>query len=107
MARHLPLAASPLWALAVPGHTPARMAYQVGDAVPVGDTPFMPDVGTGALRTFRRQRTCAVPVGAPPLALPGDTRLFMCHDYPSSPGREPGGKLTVQRARATSMCTTE
>lgn len=66
----------------VPGHTPADMAYVVGDAVFVGDTLFPPDVGTAR---------CDFPGGDAHqmfhsvhrlLALPGDTRLFMCHDYP-------------------------
>lgn len=69
-------------AIAVPGHTPADMAYQVDDAVFVGDTLFMPDIGT-ARADF--------PGGNPHqlyrsiqkiLSLPPDTKLFMCHDYP-------------------------
>ena len=73
-------------ALHVPGHTPADIAYRIGDAVFVGDTLFMPDVGTArcdfpggdARRLYHSIRRL--------LALPGDTRLFMCHDYPP-PGR--------------------
>lgn len=66
----------------VPGHTPACVAYQIGDAVFVGDTMFMPDVGTAR---------CDFPGGDAKtlytsvrkiLSLPDDTRLFMCHDYP-------------------------
>ena len=69
-------------ALYVPGHTPACVAYQVGDAVFVGDTLFMPDVGSAR---------CDFPGGCAKtlyasarkiLSLPGSTRLFMCHDYP-------------------------
>lgn len=67
--------------LHVPGHTPACVAYVVGDAVFVGDTIFMPDYGTaradfpgGDARTlFRSARRI--------LSLPLETRLFMCHDY--------------------------
>jgi len=67
--------------LHVPGHTPACIAYVIGDAVFVGDTMFMPDYGTAradfpggdARRLFRSLRRI--------LKLPGDTRLFMCHDY--------------------------
>lgn len=67
----------------VPGHTPACVAYQFGDAVFVGDTLFMPDVGTAR---------CDFPGGDAHslyasvqklLRLPPHTRLFMCHDYPS------------------------
>jgi glyoxylase-like metal-dependent hydrolase (beta-lactamase superfamily II) len=67
--------------LHVPGHTPACVAYVIGDAVFVGDTMFMPDYGTaradfpgGDARTlFRSLRRI--------LGLPPETRLFMCHDY--------------------------
>ena len=68
--------------LLVPGHTPACVAYQIGDAVFVGDTIFMPDVGTAR---------CDFPGGDAKvlyqsvrklLSLPNETRLFMCHDYP-------------------------
>jgi glyoxylase-like metal-dependent hydrolase (beta-lactamase superfamily II) len=68
--------------LYVPGHTPACVAYQIGDAVFVGDTMFMPDVGTAR---------CDFPGGDAKtlyasvrklLRLPPQTRLFMCHDYP-------------------------
>ena len=66
----------------VPGHTPACMAYEIGDAIFVGDTLFMPDVGTAR---------CDFPGGSAHtlyqsmkkiLAYPDSTRLFMCHDYP-------------------------
>ena len=71
----------PVTVMHVPGHTPACIAYVVGDAVFVGDTMFMPDYGTaradfpgGDARTlFRSLRRI--------LALPPATRLFMCHDY--------------------------
>ena len=68
--------------LSVPGHTPACVAYVIGDAVFVGDTLFMPDVGTArcdfpggnAHTLYRSVRKL--------LSLPPQTRLFMCHDYP-------------------------
>jgi glyoxylase-like metal-dependent hydrolase (beta-lactamase superfamily II) len=68
--------------LHVPGHTPADVAYRFDGAVFVGDTLFMPDVGTAR---------CDFPGGDARmlyasirrlLSLPGDTRLYMCHDYP-------------------------
>ncbi len=73
--------------LHVPGHTPADVAYRIGDAAFVGDTLFMPDYGTaradfpgGDARTlFRSIRRL--------LALPDATRLFLCHDY-KAPGRD-------------------
>lgn len=86
-------------ALFVPGHTPADVAYRIGDAVFVGDTLFMPDVGTArcdfpggdAHRLYQSIRTL--------LALPDDTRLFMCHDYPPE-GRGPAWETTVRAQRA-------
>jgi glyoxylase-like metal-dependent hydrolase (beta-lactamase superfamily II) len=86
-------------ALYVPGHTPADTAYQIGDAVFVGDTLFMPDVGTArcdfpggdAHTLYRSIRKL--------LDLPGDTRLFMCHDYPPE-GRTPEWETTVLAQRA-------
>jgi glyoxylase-like metal-dependent hydrolase (beta-lactamase superfamily II) len=73
--------------LHTPGHTPACATYLIGDAAFVGDTLFMPDYGTarcdfpgGDARTlFRSIRRI--------LALPPETRLFLCHDY-KAPGRE-------------------
>ncbi|CAN5578241.1 MBL fold metallo-hydrolase [soil metagenome] len=86
-------------AISVPGHTPACMAYRVGDAVFVGDTLFMPDVGTAR---------CDFPGGSAQtlyqsirklLELPPDTRLFMCHDYPPA-GRAVTWETTVAAQRA-------
>jgi glyoxylase-like metal-dependent hydrolase (beta-lactamase superfamily II) len=86
-------------ALAVPGHTPACMAYQIADAVLVGDTLFMPDVGTAR---------CDFPGGNAHtlyqsvrklLSLPAQTRLFMCHDYPPAE-RAPAWQTTVADQRA-------
>lgn len=89
-------------ALLVPGHTPADMAYQVEDAVFVGDTLFMPDVGTaradfpgGDARTLYRSMRRL-------LALPPATRVFVCHDYPP-PGREPRWETTVGQQRAENI----
>lgn len=73
--------------LHVPGHTPADIAYLIGDAAFVGDTLFMPDYGTaradfpgGDARTLYRSIRRL-------LALPEATRLFLCHDY-KAPGRD-------------------
>jgi glyoxylase-like metal-dependent hydrolase (beta-lactamase superfamily II) len=85
--------------MAVPGHTPACVAYRFGDAVFVGDTLFMPDVGTAR---------CDFPGGDAGvlhasiqriLSLPSDTRLFMCHDYPPA-GRPVAFESTVAAQRA-------
>ncbi len=84
----------------VPGHTPADVAYRIGDAVFVGDTLFMPDYGTAradfpggdARRLYRSIRRL--------LSLPPETRLFMCHDY-KAPGRdEYAWETTVADERA-------
>jgi len=77
----------PLIALHVPGHTPADMAYVVGDAAFVGDTMFMPDYGSAradfpggdARRLYRSVRRL--------MELPGETRVFLCHDY-KAPNRD-------------------
>jgi len=70
-----------------PGHTPACVSYLIGDAVFVGDTLFMPDYGTaradfpgGDARTLYRSIQKL-------LALPPETRVFLCHDY-KAPGRD-------------------
>ncbi|MDV9033832.1 MBL fold metallo-hydrolase [Pseudomonas sp. RAC1] len=90
-------------ALHTPGHTPACMSYQVEDAgeraVFVGDTLFMPDYGTArcdfpgaSARTLYRSIRRL-------LALPEQTRLFMCHDYLPG-GREMQYVTTVAEQRA-------
>ncbi|WP_416137698.1 MBL fold metallo-hydrolase [Halomonas sp. HK25] len=73
--------------LHTPGHTPACLTYVIGDAAFVGDTLFMPDYGTarcdfpgGDARTLYRSIQKV-------LALPDETRLFLCHDY-KAPERE-------------------
>jgi glyoxylase-like metal-dependent hydrolase (beta-lactamase superfamily II) len=74
-------------ALHVPGHTPACMAYVIGDALFVGDTLFMPDYGTAradfpggnAATLFQSIRRL--------MQLPAATRVFLCHDY-GAPGRD-------------------
>ena len=83
-----------LKALFVPGHTPACMAYEVGDAIFVGDTLFMPDVGTarcdfpgGDANTLYRSIQKI-------LSYPGGTKLYMCHDYPPN-NRPATGMSTV------------
>ena len=83
----LPLGGLEIEVLKVPGHTPADVAYRIGDAVFVGDTIFLPDYGTAradfpggdAVQLYRS-------IGRL-LALTPATRLFMCHDY-KAPGRD-------------------
>lgn len=76
----------PARVLHTPGHTPACVTYVIGDAAFVGDTLFMPDYGTArcdfpggdAQALYRSVRRI--------LALPPETRMFLCHDY-KAPGR--------------------
>ena len=73
--------------IATPGHTPACVSYRIEDVVFVGDTIFMPDYGTaradfpgGDARTLYHSIRKL-------MALPRETRLFMCHDYLPKTGR--------------------
>jgi len=71
----------------VPGHTPACVAYIIGDVAFVGDTLFMPDYGT-ARCDFPGGDACTLYRSIQKLlSLPPETRLFMCHDY-KAPGRD-------------------
>ncbi len=92
-----------LSAMETPGHTPACMTYVVGDAAFVGDTLFMPDYGTArtdfpggdAAQLFQSIQRI--------LSLPGETRLFMCHDY-KAPGRnEYRWETTVAEERSNNI----
>lgn len=86
-------------ALHVPGHTPACLAYVIGDAVFVGDTLFMPDYGTarcdfpgGDAATLYRsiQRL---------LTLPDATRVLLCHDYKAPERTEFAWETTIGEQR--------
>jgi glyoxylase-like metal-dependent hydrolase (beta-lactamase superfamily II) len=89
--------------LHTPGHTPACLTYVVGDAAFVGDTLFMPDYGTAR---------CDFPGGSAEdlwesmqkiLALPDETRIFVCHDY-KAPGRDSfAWETTVAEERARNI----
>lgn len=83
-----------LKAISVPGHTPADMAYQLDDAVFVGDTLFMPDVGTARADFPGGDAHQLYHSIQKILSLPPQTRLFMCHDYPPS-NRSPQWESTV------------
>jgi len=86
------------FAMYTPGHTPACMVHVIGDAAFVGDTLFMPDGGSAR---------CDFPGGSAEelydsiqkvLALPDETRLFMCHDYGPG-GRRSHGKRQLPNRR--------
>ena len=93
------LVATALW---VPGHTPADMAYLIEGAVFVGDTLFLPDVGTAradfpggdARQLYRSIRRL--------LELPADTVVYVCHDYPPA-GRSPQWRTTVAEQRRANI----
>ena len=89
-------------AIATPGHTPSCMVHLIGDAVFVGDTLFMPDGGTaradfpgGDARTLYQSIQKI-------LALPDETRMFVCHDYAPN-GREFLWETTVGAQRANNI----
>jgi glyoxylase-like metal-dependent hydrolase (beta-lactamase superfamily II) len=85
-----------------PGHTPACIAYVIGDAAFIGDTLFMPDYGTAradfpggdAATLYKSIRKI--------LALPPKTRLFLCHDYMPG-GRKVAWETTVAEERAKNI----
>jgi len=70
-----------------PGHTPACITYVVGDAAFVGDTLFMPDFGTARADFPGGDAAALYKSIHKVLALPPETRLFLCHDY-KAPGRD-------------------
>jgi glyoxylase-like metal-dependent hydrolase (beta-lactamase superfamily II) len=93
----------PAIALHVPGHTPADMAYVIGDAAFVGDTMFMPDYGTArtdfpggdARQLYRSIRRLT--------ALPGETRVFLCHDYQAPERPYYAWETTIAAERAKNI----
>jgi glyoxylase-like metal-dependent hydrolase (beta-lactamase superfamily II) len=88
--------------MATPGHTDDSVTYLVGDAAFIGDTLFAPDYGTArcdfpggdAARLFASVQRL--------YALPPETRLFLCHDYPP-PGRGPRCEWSVAEQRANNI----
>jgi glyoxylase-like metal-dependent hydrolase (beta-lactamase superfamily II) len=89
-------------AISASGHTPADLAYQFDDAIFIGDTMFMPDVGTAradfpggdARQLYRSIRKL--------LEFPPETRLFMCHDYPPT-DRAVEWESTVAQQRSNNI----
>lgn len=93
----------PFTALHVPGHTPADMAYIIGDAAFVGDTMFMPDYGTA--RADFPGGDAATLFGSIKrlMHLPDETRVFLCHDY-KAPGRDEfAWETTIGAERASNV----
>lgn len=96
---HIQVGALQAQVLFVPGHTPACVAYQFGDAVFVGDTLFMPDVGTARCDFPGGDARALYTSVQRILRLPGETRLFMCHDYPPHNARPIAFEITVAAQR--------
>jgi glyoxylase-like metal-dependent hydrolase (beta-lactamase superfamily II) len=82
----------------LPGHTPACAGYRIGNAVFVGDTIAMPDVGTARCDFPGGDASILYQSIKKLLSLPPDTRLFMCHDYPPA-GRDVCFETTVAAER--------
>ncbi|MEM9717217.1 MAG: MBL fold metallo-hydrolase [Pseudomonadota bacterium] len=89
-------------AMATPGHTPACMVHVIGDAAFVGDTLFMPDGGSARADFPGGDAGELYDSIQRVLALPDETRLFMCHDYGPG-GREIAWETTVAEERATNI----
>lgn len=86
-----------------PGHTPADTTYIIGDAVFVGDTMFLPDVGTGR---------CDFPGGSAEQSyastrklfdLPDDSRMYVGHDYPPGNSRLPQCMATIAEQKSGNL----
>ena len=99
----LPLGDLEITVLHTPGHTPACVTYLIGDAAFVGDTLFQPDYGTaradfpgGDARTLFRSIQKI-------MALPGETRVFTCHDYPTAERSKPAWESTVAEQRRANI----
>ncbi len=87
------------FAMATPGHTPACMTHVMGDAAFVGDTLFMPDGGSARADFPGGDAGTLYDSIQKLLALPDETRLFMCHDYGPN-GREIRWETTVAEEKA-------
>lgn len=93
----LPVGGLEIRVIATPGHTDDSLSYAIGDAVFIGDTMFAPETGTArvdfpggsARKLYASIQTL--------LGLPPETRVFLCHDYPS--GREPRAETSVAAQR--------
>ena len=85
-----------------PGHTPACMSYQIGDALFTGDALFLPDYGTGRC-DFPRGSADDLYTSVQALyQLPDETRVFVGHDYQPG-GREPRAETTIGASKAHNL----
>ena len=90
------------FAMHTPGHTPACMVYVIGDAAVVGDTLFMPDGGSARADFPGGDAGALYDSIQKVLALPDETRLFICHDYGPG-GREVAWETTVAEQRRANI----
>lgn len=88
--------------LSTPGHTPACVSYQIGDAVFVGDTLFMPDYGTARTDFPGGDAHQLYHSIQKLLTLPDQTRLFLCHDYAPN-GRPVAWETSVAAQRQNNI----
>jgi glyoxylase-like metal-dependent hydrolase (beta-lactamase superfamily II) len=86
-----------------PGHTPACVTYVIGDAAFIGDTLFMPDFGTARADFPGGSATELYSSIQRILALPDDTRLFLCHDYKTKTRDTFCWQTTVAKQKATNV----
>ena len=84
--------------LATPGHTSDSVSYYIEDNIFVGDTLFMPDIGTARCDFPGADAATLYHSIARIHALPGTTKIWLCHDYPP-PGREVSLQTTVAQSR--------
>jgi glyoxylase-like metal-dependent hydrolase (beta-lactamase superfamily II) len=90
----LPLGSLRIETIATPGHTPDGVSYRIGDSVFIGDTLFAPPLGS-ARCDFPGGDAATLYQSVQKLyALPGETRVFLCHDYPSG-GEKPRSQVTI------------
>jgi glyoxylase-like metal-dependent hydrolase (beta-lactamase superfamily II) len=85
-----------------PGHTPACMSYQIGDALFTGDALFMPDYGTGRCDFPRGSAEDLYDSVQALYQLPDETRVFVGHDYQPG-GREPRAETTIGESKAHNL----
>jgi glyoxylase-like metal-dependent hydrolase (beta-lactamase superfamily II) len=99
----LPLGELQIEVMAVPGHTPACVAYRIGDTLFVGDTLSMPDLGTARCDFPGGDAAALYDSLRRMLALNEATRIFVCHDYPSAERPEPVWETSVAAQRADNI----
>ncbi len=84
--------------LETPGHTPACLSYQIGDAIFIGDTFLAPSYGTARADFPGGDASTLYQSLERILSFPDETRLYLCHDYPEA-GNDPQHLCTVAEQR--------